>query len=155
MFKRFNEQMTSLLRRKSAEKQNVASRIETPFQNLPRFGALAQHPAVGHIERFDAMRVSITTLQGLRHNHGPVRKLHRRALTQPKHRRCQPAPFLSLPIQTLHRHSRLLSQESWQKGEQSRTQRVIVHHVISLCHGMGSAQQRVYYGLQMLGSDSW
>ena len=42
VLKSFDQQMAALLRRKSSQKQNILSRLESPLQNLPRLAPFSQ-----------------------------------------------------------------------------------------------------------------
>src|SRR6476646_6689927 len=115
LLKRFHQQMTSLLGRKSSQKQNYLPGSR-PHAKIWR--AVSQNSPIGHVEGFLSMNGSIALLQRSRDDHRSVWQSHRSLLPHAKYSRCQTAPLPPLPIEPLHRNGGFHSKKSWNEREQ-------------------------------------
>jgi DNA-binding NarL/FixJ family response regulator len=143
------EEMTVFLRRKPAQKENVADWRETPLPQPPGHLLDRRLSSIWHLDRFAVVFFAKVTLQGARNNHGDVGSANRGRFSRLQHSRCDPAPFATLPIEPLHRHNGLFSDEARKQRKQRWSETVIMHNIVVRHHGIDSAQRGMDEGLRV------
>src|SRR3954462_8606907 len=101
-----DEQMTSLFRGEPPKKKNIASRLQSPLENLAWRTALPQNATVRNIKSGGPVLLAVSLLQCLRNNHRSIRTPHRSFLSEAQHSSGETSPLATLPIEALDRDRR-------------------------------------------------